>query len=513
MLRQHFAKLHYVDPVQPTLYINDQPRNPVPTNHVILSAILISCNGFLDMNPTDSSNASEAIGTVEDAKVSLSGIKRDLTTSSLYGRRFILYGDVRGGDVTIYSTGRGEDALYLFNHTPTSGTYSGFWEGMYNSIMQVNSLLLNINSLEENGKSGFSWYKGSALALRAMLYFDLVRLYGLPYNMDKASLGVPDVTKPLDALAQPTRATVEENYSRIMSDLDAALPLLAKDKSHVNGYMDYYAALAVRTRVELFMDNYSAALKDAEEIIGSGSFSLYEPSEWVGSWARQHGTESILELGIDTESNLGSYSFGFYYMRYQQVKGASGWFLASDYFLSRLGQDPDDMRWGIIDNDEYYEDTGAQRKGACYKYLGSTSLDGDGKESYTAVNIKLIRLSEIYLIAAECALRTGNAASAAKYLNAIRRRSPNLAPADASTVSYDMILDERSKELFGEGLRFFDLIRMNRSIEYNDDFQNIPVSTRPKVIDRNFGKIVLPIPQDEINANPAIASQQNPAYR
>lgn len=75
-----------------------------------------------------------------------------------------------------------------------------------------------------------------------------------------------------------------------------------------------------------------------------------------------------------------------------------------------------------------------------------------------------------------------------------------------------MILDERSKELFGEGNRFFDMIRLNRTIEFNDDFMSVPVSTREKSIDRTFYKIVLPISQDEINANPAIASQQNPGY-
>ena len=76
-----------------------------------------------------------------------------------------------------------------------------------------------------------------------------------------------------------------------------------------------------------------------------------------------------------------------------------------------------------------------------------------------------------------------------------------------------MILDERSKELFGEGHRFFDMIRMNRSIEFNDDFQGVPISQRPKIIDRSFGKIVLPISNDEIVINPAIKEQQNEAYK
>ena len=171
------------------------------------------------------------------------------------------------------------------------------------------------------------------------------------------------------------------------------------------------------------------------------------------------------------------------------------------------------MRWGVMDNDEYWSETGTTHRGACYKYLGGLSMPGDGKESYTAVNIKIIRLSEVYLIAAEAALHTGDRDGAAGYLNAIRCRAPKLAPATAETVSDDMILDERSKELFGEGQRFFDMIRMNRSIEYNDDLTNVPVSHRKKTIDRTFGGIVLPISQDEINANPSLADEQNDYYK
>ena len=197
-----------------------------------------------------------------------------------------------------------------------------------------------------------------------------------------------------------------------------------------------------------------------------------------------------------------------------QMKGAQGWFLASDYFLNRLSEDASDVRWGVMGNDEYWRDTDIDRKGACYKYLGGTGLAGDGKSTITAVNIKVLRLSEVYLIASEAALHatTPDADKAATYLNAIRCRATQLPAATAATVSDDMILDERSKELFGEGNRFFDMIRLNRSITYNDDFQNVPVSTREKTIDRTFYKIVLPISQDEINANPALASQQNPGY-
>jgi hypothetical protein len=162
-------------------------------------------------------------------------------------------------------------------------------------------------------------------------------------------------------------------------------------------------------------------------------------------------------------------------------------------------------------NDDELSTSANPRKGALYKYSGSISLAGDGKSTATAVNLKLIRLSEIYLIAAEAAVST-NALKAATYLNAIRKRAPNLVPATAATVTVDMILDERSKELFGEGQRFFDMMRLNKSITFNDEIIGISVATRPKTIDRTFYKTLLPISQAEINANPGIQAQQNPQY-
>lgn len=482
---------------------------------------LPSCDDFLNMQPTNSSNAVGAIATPADAKVAMNGIMSSMNSSSYYGRNFIMYGDAKGGDLTIYSAGRGLDGLYSFNHTATSGTYFGFWTVGYYCIMQINNLLENIDRLKSEGKTGFDFYEGQAFTLRALIYFDLVRLYGLPYNVEKSSLGVPKAITTLGSDAQLGRATVEENYKQILSDLTVGKTLLANDMTMQDGYVSYYVNIATEARVKLYMEDYDGALSAAQEIINSGKYELYKPSEWVNSWSEQFDSESIFEIGmIPAESDLGSTSLGYYLMRFNQKTGASGYFLASDYFLNRLGEDPEDIRWGVMDNDEYWHTTKTERKGSCYKYMGGIirqdgSFPGDGKETQTAVNIKVIRLSEIYLIAAEAALnaRTPNKQLAADYLNSIRKRAPNLPPATAVDITDDMILSERSKELFCEGHRFFDMIRKNKTIEFNDDFQDVPVSTRPKTINRTFGKIVLPISQDEINANPALANEQNPAYK
>jgi tetratricopeptide (TPR) repeat protein len=473
--------------------------------------LLASCEDFLNVKPSNYAAAETSIINAADAEVAINGLMRKMTSSNYYGRNFVIYGDAKGGDFAIRSQGRGLDALYTFNHSATSNSYSGFWSQIYNIILQANNLLVNIAKIEEagNGTAALENFKGQALTARALMYFDLVRLYGLPYNMDKTSYGVPLVLEPLDASAQPTRASVEEVYNQIMKDLTDAAPLLSTGAK--DGYLNYYANLAIQARVNLFMGNYADALDAAEEIIEDGPYSLYTNEEWVDSWSEEFGSESIFELGIyPDEADLGTGSLGFYLLRLGIVKNAMGWFMASDYFLERLGEDLTDVRWGIMD----YDESSNERFGSCRKYAG-VDLAGD-KGSTSAVNVKVIRLSEVYLVAAEAAisLPVPDKTKAATYLNEIRKRSPGLAPADETTVTLDMIIDEKSKELFAEGQRFFDMIRLNRTIEFNDEFifPAVVIIHREKTIDRNFYKIVLPISQTEIDANPAIASQQNDGY-
>jgi hypothetical protein len=476
----------------------------------LLALSMFSCKKTLDVQPTNQVDASTSIKTPADAQIMINGISRSMTSSDYYGRNFMLYGDAKGGDMTIPSQGRGQDALYTFNHSPSSGSYSGYWSQIYFALLQVNNLLQGIDQLEAAGTAGFGSYKGQALTLRAIMYFDLVRLYGKSYDLDKAAYGVPNILTPLKSSAQPLRNTVNDNYTQILSDLKAAAPLLSKTKA--NGFLNYYGNIAMQARVYLYMKDYTNALKAAEEIITSNVYTLYTNANWVDSWKTQFGSESIFELGIyPLEGDLGANSLGAYHRK--KGDGGStilGWFIASDYFLTRLKQDATDVRWGVMNDDEI-STTAAPRKGGLYKYSGSIALAGDGKTTNTAVNIKVIRLSEIYLIAAEAALAT-DATKAATYLNAIRKRSPLLVPATALTVNTDMILDERSKELFGEGQRFFDMIRLNKTITFNDEIIGISVATRPKTIDRAFFKTLLPISQTEINANPGMLTQQNPGY-
>ncbi|HSO77483.1 MAG TPA: RagB/SusD family nutrient uptake outer membrane protein [Bacteroidales bacterium] len=473
--------------------------------------LLASCEDFLDVKPSNSAAAETSITNIADAKVAINGLMRKMTAADYYGRNFVIYGDAKGGDFAIRSQGRGLDQFYSFNHSASSNSFSGFWSQIYHNILQSNNLILNIELIEEAGKGtvALSEHKGQAMTARALMYFDLVRLYGKPYNMDKTSYGVPLILELLDASAQPTRASVEEVYAQIMQDLTDAAPLLSK--TVLKGYLNYYANIALQAKVNLYMGKYTEALAAAEEVITSNKYTLYSNANWVSSWSATFGSESIFELAIyPSEADLLTGSLGYYLLRQGRVTGAMGWFMASDYFLARLGEDATDVRWGIM----AYDETSATRFGSSLKYAG-VDLKGD-KGTASATNVKVIRLSEVHLIAAEAALNlpTPDKVKAAAYLNNIRKRAPALAPATDATVTMDMIMDEKSKEFFAEGHRFFDMMRLNRSIEFNDEFiyPAVIITHRTKTIDRTFYRTILPISQNELDANPAIASQQNPQY-
>ncbi|KGE13087.1 RagB/SusD family nutrient uptake outer membrane protein [Sphingobacterium deserti] len=478
---------------------------------LLLALSCTACKDFLDVPPTNANDADRAIQTANDAQIVINGIQRQMTNSAYYGRNFIVYGEAKGGDVTLFSQGRGLDALYTFNHNPQANNFAGFWTTIYNVIYQANNLLENIEKLETAGTTeNFALAKSEAHTLRALAYFDLVRLYGKQFTDDKSAFGVPNILKTLAYNETPLRATVEENYNQIVADLKAGEAGLPKTKR--DGYLNYFANKALQARVHLSMAQYPEALAAAEEVINSGVYNLYSNTQWVNSWQSQFGSESLYELVIEqNQADLARASLGFYFMRRGHQTGALGNFLASTPFLNALRQDMGDVRWGVMARDE----SSASRLGSCYKYLGSTTFSGDkGSSNYTAVNIKVIRLSEVYLIAAEAALKlpTPDRVKAANYAQQIHRRSPNLPAIDATTISEDLILSEKSKEFFQEGIRYFDMLRLGKNITFDDAFAGISVPTRETTINRTFFKTILPISQDEINANPGIAAQQNPDY-
>ena len=233
---------------------------------------------------------------------------------------------------------------------------------------------------------------------------------------------------------------------------------------------------------------YDLALADAKEVMASSLYKLYTRDNYVESWSKTYTDESIFELSITTNYNAQRNAVGYYCDSEGYAECA---FVESAPLYQYLSTHPEDIRSKMI------KDQSSEKE---YTYPAKYPAKYPGRENSLYVNNpKIIRLSEVYLIAAEAALHV-QPSEAAGYINALRKqRIENYT--DVASVSLEDILMERRIELFAENSVSFDYWRNKMSVN------NYYVGT----INYDDYRTVLPIPQDEIDLS-ADKLVQNPNY-
>jgi hypothetical protein len=181
--------------------------------------------------------------------------------------------------------------------------------------------------------------------------------------------------------------------------------------------------------------------------------------------------------------------------------------LSDDWTVKLMGSRTNDIRYGCVQSD------GGKGSKSGLRYIWKYPVQ-TGETTLYYGNIKVLRLSETYLIAAEAAAKSGHNDDAVKYLNAIAMRGDATNDFTGKTVTLDDVLTERRIELVGEGHRFFDAIRNHKRITRSTDntFKHLP-GIQPEAwdFDWDYYKVVLAVPVHEVNANSEIG-QQNPGY-
>jgi len=495
----------------------------------ILAASLSSCvNDWLDVTPSDGADADAALTNSSDLDAARTGMYKALKgTSSLvdyYGQQFFVYGDVHAGDDYQYNNIGGSNRAsfyYDMNYQTASEFVSSTsssnvtWKSPYIVIGRANRII----AAAEGGaltdaaeaKATIDQYAAEAKVLRALAHFDLVRIYGKPYTKDQgASLGVPLVTEVLESNAKPARSTVAEVYTQVVKDLTEAINSNALATETEPGYVSVWGAKAILSRVYLNMGDYANALSVAEDIIKNSGAELWTRDQYFKAWDASTPNESefLFRLNVagSTDNNdlngIGNL---------QQREGYKE-MVATKKFVDMLTSDPGDVR-----NDMFLPAT-ADKEVATYGtnkvYLNK--LRGVGGNLRTVTIVPIIRLSEVYLTAAECAFQTGDKAKAVEYLNDLvkNRTTTEASLATEDNITIDRILIERRKELIGEGQRYFDALRNNEIIvRYTSDADkgwHKTLSKEAQSFNRDFFKAIAAIPQAEINANPNI--EQNTGY-
>ena len=468
-----------------------------------LMVTLSSCDAWLDVKPYDKMSQDELLSSEAGYMKLLNGIYVELNRDMLYGGAMsVEMIEIMGGAYVI-----GTDNSVWGNYADLADYEYGtdYWRARLNETWnKAYSLILNCNLLLENLEKAdvkftgdnYKIIKGEALALRAMLHFDMLRLFGPVYSRNPEMLSIPYYKKY--SVVPNERLTASQVAAAITHDLHEARILLANDPVRTSGTMtsapsdgsstfmyyrnlrlNYFAVTALLARSGLYFGDNESAYKYSTEVIEAaqeGMFPFVDKSLVSGSpedpdrifsseviFALTHSQRNTLFKGYFDPSRIPNYVFRMDNDLMSNVIYGGG---------ATTGGSQDDYRYRVN-----WVATGANR----YFYKYSDMVDSG---SITNTMIPMIRLGEMYLIAAES--RSTDIEAGVSYVNQLRaaRGVSKLQTLTQKTLQYEYI-----RELYGEGQLFFMYKRMFAPVIVS------PVDSRnPQPADAIF---VVPLPSSE----------------
>lgn len=467
------------------------------------STMMVSCDSWLEVKPYDKISEGELQKSEEGYQKMLNGIYIDLNSDALYGQSLsVEMIEVMGGAYAI-----GTDNSVWGNYKDLSNYQYGTeywrnrldqtWNKAYALILNCNKILENIDQNQDLFTGG-NYYavKGEALALRAMLHFDMLRLFGPVYAKDSDKKAIPYYNKQTNS-PEPI-LTAKEVAEKVVADLEEARILLANDPVKSEGTLmsgsqdgtsnfmryralrlNYYAVEALLARVNLYMGNKTEAFKYATDVIKTadqGIFPFVDKSLVIGSPADPDRIFSSEVLFALTNTSRSKIHKNFY----DPSRLPNYVFRMDDNLMSNIVYGGAATTGGYQDDYRYRANwiaTGSNRY--FYKY---SDMVANGSIQNTM--IPMIRLGEMFLIAAES--QSDNLANGVQYINALRR---NRGVANLQTLTPDLLKYEYIRELYGEGQLFYLYKRLNSDIITSSN-----ANKNPKASDLIF---VVPLPDSE----------------
>ena len=432
------------------------------------------------------------ITTLGQLETFMNGTYALMRSQYYYGCNYIVFGEVRGSD-EMYSTGSSGRYMTVsqFTMNATDSYASDTWKRIYRVISNAN-IVINATLTDGTSEEKINEIKSQAYAIRALAYFDLIKLFGQKYTQDK-NLGVPLI---LDNTNNPasfavSRATLEECYAQIESDFQQAYEKSVHNLD-VKQTLTKGAIAGLMSRYYLYKEDYKNVYKYASEV--TGHYAPIDKGLYVTSW-RIEGLNSIFELAYGVAGAIGTSGVGYIFSLDGYANTRINPSLVSAY-------DPDDIRAKIKKDNK--DKTGMLRQNSS---KNATYMEGKYPVLTGESNQKLVRYEEIALNQVEAILMGGGGSNdeALELINGIRAQR-GIMP--LTTLTMDDLKEERRKELVGEGFRVWDLLRWNKTLTRTD-------LTGEQDITLPVGdyRLAFPIPQAEIDNNSGISKdQQNKGY-
>lgn len=465
-----------------------------------------SCSDFLEQNPQTDLSENDFYKTADDILSAVNGVYSSLQEGDIYGNWYV-FGEIPSDNTRNQLSGSvtTQNEFDQFYIDTQNSMIANFWKAAYKVINRTNTVLGRIDGIEINTELA-NRYKLECKFIRALMYFNLVRVYGdVPLVLKEIS-----ISESYDILREPK----ENVYNQIIADLKEAQDLPVSYSTAEDGRATQGAAKALLANVYMTLHKYAEAETILAEIINSGQYSLLENTPGslnidgyknVFSPVNHNSKEGIFEIqflkggygeGSNYANNLAPENSG---TNVVAVGGTGGnnipeMDIYNAYEEGDLRRDFS-MSLGYYDNRKNNE--WVESRYVC-KFMDVPYQNNDASNNYP-----VIRYADVILMYAEALNQNGKTAEACKYLNMTRRRgfgyqTTETSPVDLQTTDKAqfalMVEQERRVELAFENHRWFDLIRTGRAVEV----------MKSKGFSLNETNLICPIPQKQIDVNPKL---------
>lgn len=468
---------------------------------LVLASTAVSCNKWLNVTPYDKISEGDLLSTDAGFRKLLNGIYIELNSENLYGGALsVEMIEIMGGAYEIQDNSAWSNYKDIYDHEYGTeywrSRFSQTWDAAYALILNCNKFLEKIPEKKHLFSDlEYNILRGEAMALRAMLHFDMLRLFGPVYSTHKANPAIPYYTKYV-TVPEPI-LTAEEIAAKVITDLKDAQLLLTEDPVRTHGTMmdsapadipeylqhralrmNYFAVSALLARAGLYTMDKELARENANTVIGAvndGIFPFVDRNLVIGSPDdpdRIFSSEVVFALSHSSRSKI-----------------------FKDYFdPGRLPNYVFRMSRSMIDNLIY---GGIQTGGSKddYRYKANWTATGGNWFFYKYADMKatgsirntmipMLRIGEMYLIAAEC--QSDNLADCYPFVNLLRQKR---GVGNLNTLDEKMLICEYIREMYGEGQLFFLYKR-----RFADIITSADGSTDIKASDKIF---TVPLPDSE----------------
>lgn len=466
---------------------------------------LSACENFLDEQPISDLSSEKFWNTPDDARLGVAGLYSRV--QAVFSTDYILWGDARSDNFTYSGTGTAQINMSINALNSTEASAS--WANLYKAIAQANLIIKYIPDIEGVDEVTRDHYLAQAHAVRAYMYFFIVRLWGdAPIWLEPYE----DINEEPDRERSPNEQIVQEV---ILPDLNAALSLVNSEATPVRE-INIGGILAMMTDVYMWLHDYEQALDVSKQLIELDRYNLAPGEQWK-------------ELFLEPSTSKGNiWTLGWDYIqdgpdgtsRLIGAGNADPLYVMDNPIIERFQEEPKDIRANLTFDSLLFAN--AEDPNARSKRLGKYAvMNPDGSFQYpqstqSEYQLPIYRYADVLLLRAEALNKTGDKTGAFELLNEIRDRAGLDALEEADYKSEEevetAILDERQLELFAEGKRWFDLVRTNRVLEVMDpvvrDRQERLEMTQKGFTDER--KILFPIHRNVLINNPLL--NQNAGY-